>query len=164
MRQEVPMSRSTHYSVTLKTPVGTLGVVTAQGAICALDFPVAASPVRVPGEDLALEVVRQLRHYFDDGGARFTLPLRLSGTDFQRAVWKCLQAIPPGVTRTYGEIARELHSSPRAVGNACRANPVPIVIPCHRVVSANGIGGYGGATSGKRLKIKRWLLEHEGVR
>ncbi len=158
------MSRSSHYSVTLKSPVGVIGIVTAEGALCSLDLPAADTATQSPGDGLAKEVMRQLQHYFDDGGTGFNLPLRLSGTDFQRSVWKRLQAIPPGVTRTYGEIARELHSSPRAVGNACRANPVPIVIPCHRVVSANGIGGYGGATSGKRLKIKQWLLEHEGVR
>ena len=158
------MSRSTHYSVTLETPVGAIGIVIAEGAVCALDLPAAGPATQAPGDDFAVEVMRQLRHYFDDGSVGFNLPLRLSGTDFQRAVWKRLQAIPPGATCTYGEIARELNSSPRAVGNACRANPVPIVIPCHRVVSANGIGGYGGATSGKRLKIKQWLLEHEGGR
>lgn len=158
------MSHSTPYSVTLKTPVGTIGIVIAEDALCALDLPAAAGASQTTGNDLAAEAVRQLQHYFEDGGAGFDLPLRLSGTDFQRAVWKRLQAIPPGATRTYGEIARELHSSPRAVGNACRANPVPIVIPCHRVVAAAGIGGYGGATSGKRLRIKQWLLAHEGVR
>ena len=158
------MSRSAPYTMTLETPVGTIGIATAQGALCALDLPVSAAASQTEGNGFAAEVARQLRRYFEDGSVGFDLPLRLSGTDFQHAVWKRLQAIPPGSTRTYGEIARELRSSPRAVGNACRANPVPIVIPCHRVVAANGIGGYGGATSGKRLDTKRWLLEHEGVR
>ena len=158
------MPRSPLYSMTLQTPLGTVGIVTAEGVLCAMDLSVAAASTQTGGDDLAAEVVRQLRRYFTDGNAGFTLPLRLSGTDFQRAVWERLQAIPPGSIRTYGEIARELHTSPRAVGNACHANPVPIIIPCHRVVSVNGIGGYGGATSGKRLEIKRWLLEHEGVR
>jgi methylated-DNA-[protein]-cysteine S-methyltransferase len=87
----------------------------------------------------------------------------LNVTAFQRKVLKQLQQIPYGETRTYGEIAKILNTSPRAVGNACRKNPLPIIIPCHRVVAANGIGGYDGAKSGKRLNIKRKLLESEGV-
>ena len=92
------MSRSTHYSVTLETPVGAIGIVIAEGAVCALDLPAAGPATQAPGDDFAVEVMRQLRHYFDDGSVGFNLPLRLSGTDFQRAVWKRLQAIPPGAT------------------------------------------------------------------
>lgn len=109
------------------------------------------------------EIHGQLAAYFADGRFRFSLPLHLEGTDFQRRVWQALCRIPPGETRRYGEIARELGSSPRAVGNACRMNPIPLVIPCHRVVSAQGIGGFSGKTSGKWLAAKRWLLAHEGV-
>ena len=69
----------------------------------------------------------------------------------------------PVFNLTYGEMAKKLDSSPRAVGNACRANPLPIIIPCHRVVSQSGIGGYGGHTEGEVLAIKEWLLHHEGV-
>ena len=109
------------------------------------------------------QVLLQLRRYFDDGGVGFDLPLRTGGTLFQRRVWAIMRAIPPGRTRTYGDIARELGSAPRAVGQACRANPVPIVVPCHRVVGAAGLGGFAGDTSGRRLAVKRWLLRHEGV-
>ena len=87
----------------------------------------------------------------------------LNVTPFQERVLKQLQKIPFGETRTYGEIAKILKTSPRAVGNACRNNPLPIVIPCHRVVAANGIGGYDGARSGRLLKIKRQLLAAEGL-
>jgi len=87
----------------------------------------------------------------------------LNVTPFQRKVLKQLQKIPYGETRTYGEIAKILKTSPRAVGNACRNNPLPIIIPCHRVVAASDIGGYDGARSGKLLNIKRRLLEIEGV-
>jgi methylated-DNA-[protein]-cysteine S-methyltransferase len=72
-------------------------------------------------------------------------------------------AIPPGEVRTYGALARKLRSSARAVGNACRANPVPMVVPCHRVVGATGLGGYMGAFTGDPLAIKEWLLRHEGA-
>ncbi len=88
--------------------------------------------------------------------------MSLDVTPFQRKVLEQLQKIPYGETRTYGEIAKILKTSPRAVGNACRNNPLPIIIPCHRVVAANGIGGYDGARAGKLLKIKRRLLENEG--
>lgn len=106
---------------------------------------------------------RQLTQYFKDGCGTFDLPLVLQGTEFQRRVWSLLRAIPAGETRTYGALARELRSAPRAVGQACRANPLPIVVPCHRVVGAQGLGGFAGDTSGRRLAVKRWLLRHEGV-
>jgi len=108
--------------------------------------------------------IRQpLENYFSSSIPFETITLSPKGTSFQKAVWRELTQIPLGETRTYGEIANKLHSSPRAVGNACRKNPIAIIIPCHRVVSAKGIGGYAGATEGKQLNIKRWLLNHEGV-
>jgi len=90
------------------------------------------------------------------------LPIELQGTPFQRRVWKALREIPPGRTITYSELARQLGTGARAVGGACRANPCPIVVPCHRVVAVNGLGGFSGDTSGRKLEIKRWLLRHEG--
>ncbi len=92
------------------------------------------------------------------------LPLELHGTDFQLRVWQALRTIPPGEVATYGELAARLHTSPRAVGNACRWNPCPLVVPCHRVVRRDGIGGYAGHSDGETLDIKRWLLRHENVR
>jgi methylated-DNA-[protein]-cysteine S-methyltransferase len=107
-------------------------------------------------------VLRQLGAYFRDPRFRFDLPMESAGTPFQRRVWEVLRAIPSGETRTYGALAAELGTSPRAVGGACRANPVPLVVPCHRVVAADGLGGFSGATAGPRLAAKRWLLVHEG--
>jgi len=89
------------------------------------------------------------------------------GTEFQRKVWQSLQDIPVGEVRTYGSLAKELNSSARAVGNACRQNLFPVIVPCHRVVSASGIGGYAGDTLARQhgqinfLHIKQWLLAHE---
>jgi methylated-DNA-[protein]-cysteine S-methyltransferase len=108
-------------------------------------------------------VARQLARYFADGHDGFDLPTATTGTEFQQRVWSLLRAIPAGETRTYGSIARELGSAPRAVGQACRSNPLPIVVPCHRVVAARGLGGFAGDSSGRRLAVKRWLLRHEGV-
>lgn len=115
------------------------------------------------GNKLKENTFSQLKNYFDSSISVFSIPLAPQGTSFQRAVWHELSKIPPGETRTYGEIANKLNSSPRAVGNACRKNPIQIIIPCHRVISANGIGGYAGETEGNQLNIKRWLLNHEGV-
>lgn len=105
----------------------------------------------------------QLNHYFTSARPFKNISLLPQGTSFQKSVWHELSKIPLGEIRTYGEIASNLNTSPRAVGNACRQNPIQIIIPCHRVVSAKGIGGYAGETDGRQLNIKRWLLMHEGV-
>jgi methylated-DNA-[protein]-cysteine S-methyltransferase len=112
---------------------------------------------------MAAAVVEQLAAYFDDPGSTFELPLILAGTPFQQGVWERLRTIPAGSVRTYGQLARALGTSPRAIGAACRANPCPVVVPCHRVVSAAGWGGFMGARDGACLEIKRWLLAHEGI-
>lgn len=89
------------------------------------------------------------------------LSLDLHGTPFQQRVWQALCTIPWGETLSYGELARRLGSSPRAVAGACRANPVPLLVPCHRVTAKQGLGGYMGQSSGEGLAIKQWLLRHE---
>ncbi len=116
-----------------------------------------------PAGRAARGIERQLRRYFDDPRQRFDFELAPCGTPFQRRVWRLLMRIPPGETLTYGEVARRLDSGARAVGGACRANPAPIVIPCHRVVAANSVGGYCGNMKGKLLQAKRWLLQHESA-
>jgi methylated-DNA-[protein]-cysteine S-methyltransferase len=85
----------------------------------------------------------------------------LEGTEHQRKVWQAMQAIPCGQTLTYGELATRIGSSAQAVGQACGSNPVPIVIPCHRVVGKTGLGGFMQHAEGESLDIKRWLLDHE---
>jgi methylated-DNA-[protein]-cysteine S-methyltransferase len=114
-----------------------------------------------PQNRLAERAARQLERYAADPDVRFDLPLEQAGTAFQRRVWKAMCAIRRGRTLTYGEIAKALDSAPRAVGQACGANPFPIVIPCHRVVSSAGIGGFAHHASGFHVEIKRWLLRHE---
>ncbi len=110
-------------------------------------------------------VKNKIEQYLDPRSKTKTINIAVSldVTPFQLRVLKQLQKIPYGETRTYGQIAKILNTSPRAVGNACRNNPLPIIIPCHRVVAASGIGGYDGARTGTLLNIKCRLLEIEGV-
>lgn len=151
------------YQAVISAPFGRLGVCVADGAIQAVDFLPGPGPDKPARSPLVAEAVRQLRAYLADAGYRFDLPLATQGTAFQRRVWMALVAIPAGETRTYGELARVLDTSPRAVGGACRANPVPVLVPCHRVVARNGVGGFAGHTDGPELVRKRWLLAHEGT-
>jgi len=117
-----------------------------------------------PKSLLEEEVVRQLRAWLADPLHQFSLPLALTGTHFQRRVWAAISGIPPGETRTYSELARSIGSGARAVANACGANPYPVVVPCHRVVAAGGIGGFNRHRGGFLLDVKYWLLEHEMVK
>ena len=156
------MSGEQVYSALLDSPVGVLGVRISGGCLSGIDFLGTKTAGNVESVDESLDDIRAaLKEYFDSGSIRNNIKKELQGTEFQKKVWRELEAIPPGRTRTYGELARSLKSSPRAVGNACRRNPVPIFVPCHRVVSAQGTGGFMGETSGKPMVIKRWLLEHE---
>lgn len=133
----------------------------AGDALAGVDLMVRASAPRAPDSAAAREVLDQLHHYFESPGWRFDLPLAPRGSPFELGVWAALGDIAPGETRTYGELAAMLASSARAVGGACRRNPLPIVVPCHRVVAARGIGGFMGARTGSALAIKQWLLAHE---
>ena len=141
-----------------------LGLRCNADEILAIEFlePRAALAPRTP---LAKEAVRQLLAYLKNPLFGFGLPLAPAGTPFQRRVWAGIAAIPTGRTRTYGELAEAIHSGPRAVGNACGANPYPLVVPCHRVVaSGGGLGGFARERGGLLLEIKRWLLAHENPR
>ena len=126
--------------------------------ICYLPPSVAT---RAPANPLAERAARQLEAYRANPDTVFDLPLLVEGTEFQRRLWQALCEIPRGKTLTYGELAKRLGAEPRAIGQACGDNRLPIVIPCHRVVAANGIGGFAHATSGYLLEAKRWLLAHE---
>ncbi|MDQ7050889.1 MAG: methylated-DNA--[protein]-cysteine S-methyltransferase [Enterobacterales bacterium] len=109
------------------------------------------------------KIARQISAYFSDKKFKFKIDYYMQGTDFQRRVWLALTKIPVGQTITYGQLATILDSGPRAVANACRKNPTPIVVPCHRVVSATGVGGFAGQSKGHLIDIKQALLKHEGV-
>ena len=119
--------------------------------------------VRQPDKPTARGALRAVCTYLGSGDTAALPPIALSGTDFQLRVWHLLRKIPRGRTRTYGDIANELSSSARAVGGACRANPVVIIVPCHRVVSAHGVGGFAGHATGSWPDLKKRLLASEGV-
>ena len=145
------------------SPQGRLGISTAAGALQRLVFLSAYHRLVEPTEPLARQVVARLEAFFADPHTPLDIGLSLYGTEFQRRVWRALQRIDVGTVCTYGELARQLATSARAVGGACRANPVPIVIPCHRVVARGGLGGFAGHGSGRLTGIKKQLLRHEGV-
>lgn len=150
------------YDLILDTPPGRLGIRLQGGRVVRVDWLAQGRQTRAPATAFARRVGAEFAAYFRDGGFRFTLPVTIpGGTPFQQRVWRALADLPPGAVRTYGELARSLGSGARAVGNACRHNPLAVIIPCHRVVGANGLGGYAGHTRGAGLERKRWLLAHE---
>ena len=151
-------------SVDIHLPYTALRIKAQDDAITQIEF-IDAGRVRKAKAKSALlsECCRQLQAYTQQKSFQFDLPLALQGTDFQQSVWRQLQAIPWGETLTYGDIASRMGSSPRAVGNACRRNPIPLIVPCHRVVAKAGIGGFAGDTKGGFLPIKVQLLRHEGL-
>jgi methylated-DNA-[protein]-cysteine S-methyltransferase len=151
------------YQAIVAAPGFALGIRCSDDEITAIDF-LEARPAQAPATPLAAEAVRQLEAYLADPAFVFGLPLRPAGTAFQRRVWAQIAAIPGGRTQTYGELAKALHNAPRAVGQACGANPYPLVVPCHRVVASHGgLGGFARERGGFLLSIKRWLLQHENA-
>jgi methylated-DNA-[protein]-cysteine S-methyltransferase len=145
----------------LDTPLGRLAVESRAGGITALRWVDRDRAAPEPGEpdEVLQEACRKLDDYFGRRSRTFRLPLAPAGTRFQQRAWQALQAIPYGRTVTYGRLASELDSGPRAIAAACAANPLPIIIPCHRVVAAGSDGGFS-APGG--LATKRYLLGLEG--
>ena len=140
---------------TLQTPLGPISVTETAGVITSLDWRSGASEPT----PLTQEALRQLQAYFAHKLARFDLPLDF-GTGFNALVRRAMAAIPQGETRTYGDLARDLHAPAQAIGQACGANPIPIIIPCHRILGAHSLGGFS-AKGGVETKV--WLLKHEGA-
>jgi methylated-DNA-[protein]-cysteine S-methyltransferase len=151
------------YQARHPAPFAVLGIRSAGDRLTGIDYLPRGAATLAPLTRFAERVCRQLERYLDDADYRFDLPFDYRGTDFQCRVWRAIHAIPPGQTSSYREIARRLRTAPRPVGGACGANRIPIIIPCHRVLAANGIGGFMHARSGPAIEIKRWLLRHEGV-
>ena len=151
-------------AVTFESPLGRLRVVEAEGRITRLTWRDAGvaetqSEAPPPGSLLA-EAGRQLAAYFAGTRRDFDLPLAPAGSAFQKNVWREMIRIPYGEVLTYGEMAARTGGVARAVGGACGANPIPVIIPCHRVVAGEGLGGYSGRGG---LDTKRRLLVLEGA-
>ncbi|TXI90964.1 methylated-DNA--[protein]-cysteine S-methyltransferase [Cupriavidus sp. Marseille-Q8015] len=153
---------STPFDAILPAPFGMVGVRTEGGAVAELVYLPDSFEAKAPADALTRRVAEQLDAYYADPDTVFDLPLAPRGTAFQRHVWDQICAVPRGGLTTYGAIARTLRSVPRAVGQACGQNWFPVVIPCHRVVSASGLGGFAHhGEEGFHLGVKRWLLRHE---
>ena len=153
------------WDAVIEFPKMKVAVATREGRVAGIKYLPLSVDSMNPGNALAERAVRQIERYREDPDAKFDLPLLIEGTPFQLRLWEALCKIPRGRTLTYGEMARKLggedFESARSVGQACGDNRLPIVIPCHRVVAAGGVGGFGHSTDGYLLEAKRWLLMHE---
>lgn len=140
------------------SPMGRIEIRERHDAIVALTWPCGASDA--PTTDLLRAAAAQLDAYFAGEGRTFDLPLRPEGGALAQRVFEQMRGIPFGETRTYGDIGEALGAPAQPIGQACGSNPIPILIPCHRVIGANGLGGFS-AKGGVEDKV--WLLRHEGA-
>lgn len=145
------------YKAIVQTPIGKLGISTLDQLLIRLDFLTDDRVLIPPNEEMIKNIVSQLNQYFQCPSFEFNIPYQLQGTPFQTKVWQAINNLPVQTTVSYGALANKLKTGARAVGNACRANPLPILIPCHRVIAQGNLGGY----KGKEISIKKWLLNHE---
>lgn len=157
---------TTQYDAMILTPFGAVAIAAYRGqlAIELLDTSPSSNVyvTKQSASPMTQNACQQVLAYLKEPKATFDLPMSQHGTPFQQRVWQAIAQIPLGQTRTYSELAKQIGSGPRAVANACGANQLPLVVPCHRVVAQNGIGGFmQGKANG--LRIKQWLLRHEGV-
>ncbi|MDN2708369.1 methylated-DNA--[protein]-cysteine S-methyltransferase [Janthinobacterium sp. SUN118] len=156
---------SERFSAIVAAPFGAMGVRVEGGQLRELVYLPPHFDEKAPQDAVSELACVQLARYFRDPDAPFDLPLAEPGSAFQQRVWAAIAAIPRGQVRTYGDVARLIGSAPRAVGQACGANWYPVLIPCHRVTAAGGLGGFAhhDDAMGFHLGVKRWLLAHEGV-
>lgn len=150
------MQGSAMPNLTIHTPTGPMTLVETDGAITRAEWGSGG----FEGTPLLREAAAQLVAYFNGKLRQFDLPLRVEASVFQQSVCDVMSAIPFGDTRTYGEIANDLGVPAQAVGQACGGNPIPVIIPCHRVLGARGLGGFSGSGG---VETKVWLLRHEGA-
>ena len=169
MKRERTAGQETRYA----TPFAVLGITTDGTVVTGVRYLPRSTQPLAPHDRVAERACRDIERYLADPARGFTVPYRLDGgTLFQRRVWceieklreKRLNINCSIKTNTYGEMARRLHTGPRAVGGACGANPIPLIVPCHRVLAAGGgLGGFMGGKDPFPLSVKRWLLRHEGI-
>lgn len=152
------------FDAIIALPFGPFGIRAHDGEVQALVFLPPGTPLLDPRNATAGAAAHALREWIEDPDLRFPVPLARAGTPFRQRVWDAIGAIPRGHTTTYGALAAQLGSAPRAVGQACGANPFPLIVPCHRVTAAHGLGGFANARNGWLLDVKRWLLAFEAAR
>ena len=160
---------SSLFCAIVPAPFGAIGIRTEQNCVRELVYLPPSFEAQIthhqPTSDLAKNIAKQIKQYFNDPTFQFTLPLLPVGTEHQRKVWQAISSIPAGHVTNYGTSAKQIGSAPRAVGQACGANWYPLIIPCHRVTAAHGLGGFAqhDDAGGFHINVKRWLLAHEGV-
>jgi methylated-DNA-[protein]-cysteine S-methyltransferase len=160
-----PQTGSDLFSAIVAAPFGAVGIRTDAGSVRELVYLPPHFAEKDAVDAMAELAAQQVTQYFADPDFVFTLPLMAAGSPYQQRVWAAIKAIARGTVRTYGQVARDIGSAPRAVGQACGANWFPLVIPCHRVTAAGGLGGFANHADehGFHLSVKRWLLRHEGA-
>lgn len=152
-----------NYDALINAPFGAVAI-SAHGNQLAIELLTESPSLEnyQSAHPLVAEAYSQIAQYLQHPSTLFNLPIEPHGTAYQQRVWQAIAAIPLGQTRTYGQLAHQIGSGPRAVANACGANHLTLLIPCHRVVAQNGIGGFMQSTP-NGLVVKKWLLKHEGV-
>ncbi len=153
------------FSAIVAAPFGAIGIRTDAGQVRELVYLPPHFSEKDASDATAELAAGQVARYLADPDFAFSLPLAEVGSAYQRRVWEAIAGIARGSVRTYGQVAKHIGSAPRAVGQACGANWFPLVIPCHRVTAAGGLGGFSNQDdeNGFHLSVKRWLLTHEGA-
>lgn len=151
------------FDAIVPSPFGAVGVIAKDDFVTTLRLLPDSYAEQKSEQPFVQSVVRQLKQYFSQPEQVIDIPIAVKGTPFQKRVWQAISTIPTGKTVTYSDLAKMVNSGPRAVANACGANQVPLVIPCHRVVAKQGLGGFMQGED-KGLAIKSWLLQHEQKR
>lgn len=149
------------YQAVIAAPFGKLGIRCSDTDLLGIEFLPQGSKLQSPADEMAQTICTELQTYLADPQHEIDLPFELDGTHHQCNVWQAVLEIPGGQTRSYGQLAAQIGSSAQAVGQACGSNPIPLVIPCHRVVGKTGLGGFMHRADAEALNIKQWLLAHE---
>ena len=159
---ELLMNEPKYENFVIETPIGLLAIKIVNNELVKIDLN-SRKTIQAACSLFAKEIHRQINCYFEDASFKFDINLKAEGTEYQNRVWRALQDIPLSQVMTYGELASKIDSGARAIGNACRNNPIPLIVPCHRIVSASGLGGFAGQLDGRLIDIKKFLLVHEGA-
>lgn len=158
-------SSSSLFTAIVETSFGAVGIRSEDRLVRELVYLPSSFQGKDASDPVSERAALQVKRYLSDADFQFDLPLMPIGTPFQQKVWAAISKITSGKVLTYGDIARRVQSAPRAVGQACGANWFPLVIPCHRVTAAGGLGGFShhDDETGFHVGVKRWLLAHEKV-
>jgi len=155
--------KTQNYTTIISSPIGKLGIQIHEDKLARIAFLPENTPEFATQNAYAHHVIQQLNAYFNNPRHSFDITITRKGTTFQTNVWNALEKIPSGKTFFYSEFATQLETGPRAIGSACRTNPTPVVVPCHRIIAKQTIGGFAGEISGDFIQIKQWLLQHESL-